>query len=514
MLESKTPLVFRDAPKRRGRRSFDTIVSATEPAPFPIVLQRRARVAVRRHVLRGASRSTVLVACDVATLLALRFILHLVRDAEVLGQEPSRIAAALIPRGTFPPLQFLAAMGAGLLVRGAYGPGDLRRDGSRIMAATMLGLALIFWGRLWQGIDSSAIVGFGVAVLTIGGSLVVERYLIDRAVVRYRPASGDAPRTLLVGTPTDTEAAMDHPGLADSREFLVVSHLDAAAVPFGGVGDVTESLVTAIARDAIDTVVLCGYFEANALRELIDVSDAAGCHLFSLPRRTEFSGLEPQLVWRRGAPLVQLTRPGIRGQHLVAKRALDIIGASAGLVIAAPVLALVAIAVRLSSPGPVLFRQRRVGRGGRCFSILKFRSMVSDAESRRDAIGEHSIYSDPRLFKIVRDPRVTPLGDFLRRTSLDELPQLWNVLRGEMSLVGPRPPLPSEVKLYDARHYGRFYMKPGITGPWQVGGRNRITDFDTVVRIEAAYMWQWSIWKDLSILARTIPAVLKMRGAH
>lgn len=514
MLESQTPLVLRDAPRRRGRRPFDTVVSPTEPAPFPIVLQRRARVAVRRHVLRGATRAAVLVACDVATLLALRFVLHLVRDGAVLGHETSRIAAALIPRGTFPPLEFLAAMGAGLLVRGAYGPGDLRRDGSRLMAATMLGLALIFWGRLWQGIDSSALVGFGIAVLIIGSALVLERYLIDLAVVRYRPASGDAPRTLLVGAPTETEAAMDHPGLADGREFLVVSRLDAAAVPYGGGGDITEGLVTAIARDAIDTVVLCGYFEADALRELIDVSDAAGCHLFSLPRRTEFSGLEPQLVWRRGAPLVQLTRPGIRGQHLLAKRCLDIIGAAAGLVVCAPVLAVLATAVKLSSRGPILFRQRRVGRGGRCFHILKFRSMVVDAERRRDSVGERSIYADPRLFKIVRDPRVTPLGEFLRRTSLDELPQLWNVLKGEMSLVGPRPPLPSEVKLYDAHHYGRFYMKPGITGPWQVGGRNRITDFETVVRLEAAYMWQWSIWKDLAILARTIPVVLNMRGAH
>jgi lipopolysaccharide/colanic/teichoic acid biosynthesis glycosyltransferase len=140
--------------------------------------------------------------------------------------------------------------------------------------------------------------------------------------------------------------------------------------------------------------------------------------------------------------------------------------------------------------------------------------MVHDAEAMREDLTLQSLYSDRRLFKVKDDPRVTTLGGFLRRTSLDELPQLWNSLVGNMSLVGPRPPLPSEVDLYEEHHYTRFDVKPGITGPWQVNGRNTITDFEEVIRLETDYIREWSLWKDLGILLRTIPAVLLMRGAH
>jgi lipopolysaccharide/colanic/teichoic acid biosynthesis glycosyltransferase len=124
------------------------------------------------------------------------------------------------------------------------------------------------------------------------------------------------------------------------------------------------------------------------------------------------------------------------------------------------------------------------------------------------------VYADGRLFKIKDDPRITRLGALLRRTSLDELPQLWNVLRGEMSLVGPRPPLASEVALYEAHHYARFDVKPGITGPWQVNGRSTVTEFEEVVRLESEYIRGWTIWKDVALLVRTVPAVLFMRGAQ
>jgi lipopolysaccharide/colanic/teichoic acid biosynthesis glycosyltransferase len=162
----------------------------------------------------------------------------------------------------------------------------------------------------------------------------------------------------------------------------------------------------------------------------------------------------------------------------------------------------------------VLFRQTRVGRGGRRFQICKFRSMVTDAEQRLDDLRANSVYRDARLFKMERDPRITRVGAFLRKTSLDELPQLWNVLKGDMSLVGPRPPLPSEVALYEEHHYTRFDVKPGITGPWQVSGRNKIRDFEEIMRLETAYIRQWGLGKDLAILARTVPAVLRMHGAY
>jgi lipopolysaccharide/colanic/teichoic acid biosynthesis glycosyltransferase len=192
---------------------------------------------------------------------------------------------------------------------------------------------------------------------------------------------------------------------------------------------------------------------------------------------------------------------------------LDVVVSGLGLALLCPLFGLIAIAIYLSSPGPIFFRQTRVGLGGRLFKITKFRSMVHDAEALREDLATRSLYNDLRLFKIKNDPRVTRLGAFLRRTSLDELPQLWNVLSGDMSLVGPRPPLPAEVDLYEEHHYTRFDVKPGITGPWQVNGRNLITDFEEVIRLEIDYIREWTLWKDLGILLKTIPAVLYMRGA-
>ena len=145
--------------------------------------------------------------------------------------------------------------------------------------------------------------------------------------------------------------------------------------------------------------------------------------------------------------------------------------------------------------------------------MYKFRSMVQNAEELKARLAAQSIYADARLFKVRNDPRVTRLGRFLRRSSIDELPQLWNVLRGEMSMVGPRPPLASEVETYEEHNYTRFDMKPGITGPWQVSGRNRITSFDEIVALETEYLTDWSLLKDFTILMKTVPTVLSMNGA-
>jgi exopolysaccharide biosynthesis polyprenyl glycosylphosphotransferase len=246
---------------------------------------------------------------------------------------------------------------------------------------------------------------------------------------------------------------------------------------------------------------------------IMEAAGAAGCQLWALTRSYALGGLEFETVWRRGVPLVALNRPGLRGRQLLLKRVLDIALSSVAILLLGPALLLIAIAIKLSSPGPVLFWQTRVGLGGKHFRIAKFRSMVHDAEARRDGLEHESVYADQRLFKIMNDPRITRIGVFLRRTSLDELPQLLNVLAGEMSLVGPRPPLPAEVDLYEEHHYTRFDVKPGMTGPWQVNGRNLITDFEEIIQLETEYIRGWTIWKDLGLLLRTVPAVLYMRGA-
>jgi exopolysaccharide biosynthesis polyprenyl glycosylphosphotransferase len=197
----------------------------------------------------------------------------------------------------------------------------------------------------------------------------------------------------------------------------------------------------------------------------------------------------------------------------VTKRAIDIVGAVIGLIVLAPVMLLVALALRVSGRGPVIFAQERCGLGGRRFRFYKFRTMVEDAEAQRASLVHLNEMRGP-VFKISRDPRITRIGAVLRKSSIDELPQLWNVLRGEMSLVGPRPPLPEEVARYDARQAQRLTVIPGITGLWQVSGRSSIDDFDTWLELDLAYARRWSLWLDLRILAKTIVVVISARGAQ
>jgi lipopolysaccharide/colanic/teichoic acid biosynthesis glycosyltransferase len=194
-----------------------------------------------------------------------------------------------------------------------------------------------------------------------------------------------------------------------------------------------------------------------------------------------------------------------------AKRTLDVAGASIGITLSLPVLALAALAIRLDSKGPVLYCQLRCGRDGRRFCLWKLRTMVDGAEAQQAALTSLNEMDGP-MFKIRDDPRVTRVGRFLRRYSLDEVPQLWNVLTGDMSLVGPRPPLPREVLAYKPKERERLAVTPGLTGPWQVSGRNDLS-FAQCVELDIEYVRSWSVARDLQILARTIPAVFRGDGA-
>lgn len=199
-----------------------------------------------------------------------------------------------------------------------------------------------------------------------------------------------------------------------------------------------------------------------------------------------------------------------------AKRVIDVVGAAIGLIMLAPVMLVVAAVIRLDSQGPILFRQRRLGQGGRCFWVLKFRTMTTDAEHRLGELEALNESAGGVLFKIRSDPRVTRIGKFLRRTSLDELPQLFNVLRGEMSLVGPRPLQLRDCERLEAQDAVGFAQRlsvmPGITGPWQVGGRSDV-DFNGMMRLDLDYIENWSVAMDVRILFRTVYVVLAGRGA-
>jgi exopolysaccharide biosynthesis polyprenyl glycosylphosphotransferase len=198
--------------------------------------------------------------------------------------------------------------------------------------------------------------------------------------------------------------------------------------------------------------------------------------------------------------------------QLLIKRGIDIAGALLGLAVLIPFGVLTAVLVKLTSPGPVFFRQTRSGLNGRTFTLLKYRTMYRDAEARLKELKDKNEMQGP-VFKMENDPRVTPLGRLLRKFSIDEFPQLWNVLVGDMSLVGPRPPIPSEVDQYDPWHRRRLSMRPGITCIWQVRGRNKITDFDEWMRLDLEYIDTWSLWLDIEILMKTIPVVVFGVGA-
>ncbi len=213
-----------------------------------------------------------------------------------------------------------------------------------------------------------------------------------------------------------------------------------------------------------------------------------------------------------GVPLVGVREVGFDRGSLLVKRIVDIVGACVGLLLGVPLMALIALAIRLDSPGPVIFSQTRVGAGGKLFEIYKFRSMREGAEEELEQLRELNEADGP-IFKIRDDPRLTRMGRFLRCTSLDELPQLWNLLRGEISLVGPRPPTPGEVEGYQEWHKKRLEGRPGITGLWQVSGRSLLS-FDEMVLLDIYYIENWSLWLDFKILMRTIPKVLSGEGAY
>jgi exopolysaccharide biosynthesis polyprenyl glycosylphosphotransferase len=423
----------------------------------------------------------------------------------------ARVAITAFPPGFLGGFRFILALLVSLAITGSYGPGDARRDASRVSIGTALAVFVSLYASLWQGAPLLTVLRGAAAIVTLALALSVSRALVDWLVWQLRPRVGVARAIVVAHADADWRDLAKL--LSRVRDFVMVSHVSLDQYQGDGLHPRLRTLGAEIASSRAETVVLWGNLEDEEFEFAVDVALATGCHLLAAAR-TSIGEVAPHAVWVGGRQMVELTPPALRGWRVVVKRAIDVVGASLGLLVSAPACLAISVAILLEDRGPILFRQKRIGRGGRPFHILKFRSMVVNAEDRLAELRSSSIYPDERLFKVVDDPRVTRVGRFLRRTSLDELPQLLNVLAGQMSLVGPRPPLPSEVEAYEEHHYARFDVKPGITGPWQTGGRNAITDFEEVVRMESEYIRRWSFLEDLRILARTIPAVVRGSGAH
>jgi exopolysaccharide biosynthesis polyprenyl glycosylphosphotransferase len=372
-----------------------------------------------------------------------------------------------------------------------------------IVAGFFLGIDL---SRIWAGV----VVPIGTALLVAG------RWAWRRRLMARRAAGLDSHRVVLLGsTETVVRTALDlarQPGhgyrvvgvaLTDGPSEGTVADLRIV----GGVDDVPTAMRTFQADTLMATS--SDHLPAERIRDLAWHLDPRQ-HLVVAPSISDVGGSRIHLRPVAGLPLIHVETPHQAGLGRVMKRAFDVVASGLALVLLAPVLAVIAVLVQRDSAGGVIYKQERIGRDGEPFSILKFRSMSADADARR---AELTAGQGKGLFKMADDPRITRVGRVLRRYSLDELPQLVNVLRGDMSLVGPRPALPSEVSEYDRRELRRLAVTPGLSGLWQVSGRSDLEWADGI-RLDLYYVENWSMTQDLQILWRTARAVMTSSGAY
>ena len=371
-----------------------------------------------------------------------------------------------------------------------------------ILAVTMM--ALVFILRDQNNIGRSVIVIFGCFAF---GALAAKELVLHfwgngkfgRNVVRHR--------YLLIGSPEDTGRLKSDFERHIGRDVEQLHELD--------VNTATASeIIRVLHEHSINGVVLCAahtYF--GQVEQVIQVCELEGVEAWLVADffKTQVSRTTVDDLF--GRPVLVFRSAPDSTWQMMAKQVVDFVGAAALLVLLAIPLLVVAMLVRLTSPGPVLFRQQRSGLNGRPFTMYKFRSMVTNAEQLKHELAAMNEMSGP-VFKVTNDPRVTPLGRFLRKTSIDEFPQLLNVLKGEMSLVGPRPlPVDETRRFDDIAHRRRLSVKPGLTCLWQISGRNEVKSFDDWVRLDLEYIDNWTIWLDIKILCQTIPVVLLRKGA-
>jgi exopolysaccharide biosynthesis polyprenyl glycosylphosphotransferase len=409
-----------------------------------------------------------------------------------------------------------------LLVTGAHdervfgtGSDEYRRVGRAGFLLLALASVVSFAAELGL---SRALVLLAVPALTV--LTLAGRYAARCTLRRLRSRGACTKRVVVVGrggavielataVTRENYAGLQVVGACVTPESRT-SVADALGVPVRGLDDVAAMAE----RLGADTVAVTSASETAAeyLRRLSWQLEGTGIELLVAPGLIEVAGPRLHIRPFEGLPLLSVEQPRFEGWGRLVKGAVDRTAAALALVLLAPLLLALALAVRLDTPGPVLYRQERVGVNGRHFTMLKFRSMVADADRQVDALQAHNI-SDGLLFKMRTDPRVTRVGGWLRRSSLDELPQLLNVLAGSMSLVGPRPPLPREVARYDSSVSRRLLVRPGLTGLWQISGRSDLS-WEESVRLDLRYVENWSLALDALILVKTLRAVLSRSGAY
>ncbi len=378
-------------------------------------------------------------------------------------------------------------------------------------------IAIAFIVFQWQGLRSQLVIALPVGLL----GLLVARWRWRHWLVAQRRAGRYVSRAIVVGRRPDVAHVIGTLQRDEQCGFDVVgtalegdsgAELTVRARSYRSFG--TPDAAARVARDlGADTIIVASHLDdPDAIRSLGWQLEGTAADLVLSSRLTDVAGPRISLRQVVGLPLISVRIPTFDGARHAFKRALDIGLAAVALIPIGLVTPLLALLIALDSPGGVFFRQRRVGQDGREFDMVKFRTMRASAEREVADLAAGSDGAGP-LFKLRHDPRVTRVGAILRKYSLDELPQFWNVLRGDMSVVGPRPPLPSELGGYDEPVFRRLYIKPGITGLWQVSGRSDLS-WEESVRLDLHYVENWSVMTDLMIIVRTAKVMLRGTGAY
>ncbi|MSR05511.1 MAG: sugar transferase [Gemmatimonadetes bacterium] len=481
-----------------------------------VSLHRRAPEVARRHPLFSTARVVALLACDLGLFFLFRAVVDFALNRAVQDSFITRLTGTLFPAQYHAGWQFPIAMVLGLAFAGTYGRAGARRDVGALLAGVAFGTALCVWQNAWVIGGSRVALQFVATVGFLWVPIVAGRLTVEFLVSRAWPVPQRVERVLFVGNPDDPAAQFVSSKLMGSGGVVSLGWVNGSHAGNGNSGNGSSYEMeywATLHRLAADTVVVSGHLPDEVFHSVVEASTAAGCRILIVPRYDGMAKMRPGVVWHRGLPFIELAVPSLQDQQLFVKQVIDVLGAAIGLILLAPFFGLIALAIRLDSPGPAFFSQERVGLGGRVFRFYKFRTMRDGADEEKASMAHLNHTGDPRLFKIPNDPRVTRVGAFLRPFSLDELPQLWNVLIGDMSIVGPRPFFESDLDAYRDHHFSRLGAKPGITGLWQVSGRSDVVDFEEVVRLDREYIEQWSLWLDLKIMARTIPAVFGRAGA-
>jgi exopolysaccharide biosynthesis polyprenyl glycosylphosphotransferase len=391
-----------------------------------------------------------------------------------------------------------------------------------VVNASAMAFGMLAIAFLLLKVDSAR--PFFALALPLGvAALIGERWLWRKWLIKQRASGHYLARALVVGSRDDVEYVIRQIDEKSGAGYHVVGAaledtehsigVTSGGCPVPVVADYAH-VATAAHTLGVDAVIVAGHPGASRtfIRDLGWDLEKTAAELVLSSRLTDVAG--PRIHFRPvdGLPLIHVEIPQYDGAKHVLKRALDVTLSCIGLILVSPVLLIIGLIVKLDSPGPALFRQERVGRNGKPFHMLKFRSMVQSAEDDLAGLLDKDEGAGV-LFKIRNDPRITRVGRFIRKYSLDELPQLWNIMAGQMSLVGPRPPLPAEVQNYESHMHRRLYIKPGLTGMWQVNGRSDLT-WEESVRLDLYYVENWSLAGDLMIIWRTFKIIIRPQGAY